>query len=205
MKNELILESFKVSGCDKDIKLVACDEGYVFLSTPTGGYQLIYNGIEDILDEGFLLLEVSEGSKSNMLFPVPDDKYLEVDSFLKHWDGENLQALKDKKVKSFLDYGKKVLKFIEENIDVAKMKPTYRTEYVDNTDYGGGVSTYVYIDLSWGESWEDDFEKSHVLTSMLTSQLIDEHFDCKDDYLWFSKIIVMFEPKAKNICDFIKI
>ena len=203
MDYELVIESIKTKDGVRETKLRACDDGNIYLSTPDASFKLQYNEFYDVIGEGFINCKTHEDSKLEILFAIVDEDYARIEEFLEYWDGENLKKLKDVKVNSFIRYWKTVFKFIEDNVDVKGLKPTYRTEYIDNTDCGGGIFTYVHIDLSFGLSWDDDFQKTYELTDRLSEVLVNQHLENDDEYLWFSEFMVRFEPTAKNPCDFV--
>ncbi len=204
MDRVLVLEEF----CDSEglhkVYLFACDDGCLNLRLPSGSYPLRYDEIVHISDDSYISLVVFEGSTAELLYQIEDEHYDEVADFLEYWDGYRLKELKDKKVNSFLDFWKFIFKFVEDNVDLEQTKPTFEVAPSDCRDYGGGLSIYFNIDLSWGNSWEDDYNKGRELTEELMSLLIDREFLDDDALRWYGDIFINFNPKAKNKKDFIK-
>lgn len=189
---------------DNYIKLIASDEGRLYLSMSGSWYEVADSEVQYMSGIGFIACYV-EGNKGTKFFvALGFSKIPDVMEYLSHWCYEELEKLKNRKVESFKAYLNYCLDYVAKNVDVENLRPTYKTEYIDNRYYGGGVFTYVHIYLSYGESWDDDYDKTYYLTEELTSQLIDRKMNGEDDYNWFGDIIVRFRPTADNREDFIK-
>ena len=186
----------------KNIQLQATDEGFIQLKLFNQYHKVVHNDLQHIIDMSFIMAQAGEGSRTNLFLPVKLSLQPDVYNYFKYWDGEKLKELKSARVKSFIAYIEYCLDFIKNNVDIETYKPTYSTEYNDNTDYGGGISTYVYVYLKCGKDWDDNFRITSQLNEFLSSQLIDRHFSGEDDYYWFSNIIVQFRPLDDNKEDF---
>lgn len=204
MDDTLILESVEVDGKDKEILLVVVDTGKIILRIDHDSFEVACHDLYYMNGMTFIMVRAMEGCRLNLFVPLNLKIEPDVAAFLKYWDMLKLQEVKMKRLNSFIEYLKVCRDFISENVDVEGLKPTYATEFVDNSDYGGSVFTYIHINISWGESWSDDFNKSYDLTDNLTSLLIDRKLEGEDDFNWFSEVMVQFRPKALDSEDFEK-
>lgn len=177
-----------------NVKLVVSDEGKINLNLFSQFYKVAYHGLQHFGDMSFIMAYSGEGSRTKIFFPIKLSIEPDIVEFFDYWNEEKLNELKGTKAKSFLSYLNYCLDFIRDNVDVEGLKPTYKTEYIDNTDYGGGISTYIYIYLKCGKDWDNNFKITNALNEQLSSELIDRHFVGEDDYYWFSNIIVQFRP-----------
>lgn len=195
---------------NSEVYLLACDDGdnnglgSIKVMFPDMTYDLYDRDILYIADRAFLVLNACKGTRINVMYPLKSSEELVVRGFLSYWGSKRLQELKQAKWLGFLGYWKHALDFIGENVDVEKLKPTYKTHYIDNRDYGGSESLYLDIRMSYGKSWHHDFDKISKLNKLLMSEQIDRSFDDSDEEMWFSKIHINFRPLADNIEDFVE-
>lgn len=208
METKVLLTKDKKT--NSEVYLLACDEGdgngvgSIKVLFPDTTYDLYDRDILYVADRGFLVLNVCKGTRINIMYPLKSSEELVVRDFLSYWGSKRLQELKQAKWLGFLGYWKHVLEFVDKNVDVEKLKPTYETYYVDNRDYGGGESLYFDIRMSYGKNWHHDFDKTNKLNNLLMSEQIDMDFDDLDEERWFSKIHINFRPLADDIEDFVE-
>lgn len=195
----LVLE--QVAG--KSIKLIARDDGKIYLALPDSSYEVAEGEVQYLGGMAFIMCYVDGWRGAKMFVTLRFSQIPDVMYYFSYWGESKLQELKEEKWNSFKSYLQYCLNFIAENVDVDVLKPTYKTEYVDNRDYGGGVFTYVHIYLSFGESWDDDYRRCYELSEELTSQLIDKKLDGEDEYNWFGEVMVQFRPTTGDREDFL--
>lgn len=195
---------------NSEVYLLACDEGdsngvgSIKVIFPDMTYDLYDRDILYIADRAFLVLNACKGTRINVTYPLTLSEELIVRDFLSYWGNKRLQELKQAKWLGFLGYWKHVIEFVEKNVDVGRLKPTYETYYVDNRDYGGSESVYFNIRMSYGNNWHHDFDKTRKLNNLLMSEQIDRSLDGLDEEYWFSKIHINFRPLAEDIEDFVE-
>ncbi len=194
MKNNRFLN---IGTSDSGSMLQVSDEGVIKLHLLENEHTVAMDCVMYLGELALVMCYVSGNSGDILFFRLRDSQISDVMDYFYYWDREKLQELKDAKWNSFKSYLQYCLDFVGKNVDVEGLKPTYVTEYVDNRDYGGGVFTYVNIYLSFGISWDDDFERTYDLTKELTSQLIDRKINGDDEYNWLGKILVEFRPTAE--------
>lgn len=140
----------------------------------------------------FVPCYVSGNSGGMLFFRLKDAHIPDVMDFFSYWDKGKLQELKNEKVKSFLDYISFCLDFIRSEVDVEKYKPTYSTEFVDLRDCGGGTYVSVEVFLTFGNSWDEDYEKTYDLTESLTGKLFER--ELQGGRKWVGEVMVVFRP-----------
>lgn len=197
------MSSDKTLVVSNNVTLKVSDDGKIYLNVGSQLYYLADYGIQYIQDRCFLMAYIAEGKEGKIFIPVNIGSVPDVQAYFDYWDKERLSEVKSYKVRSFLAYINHCINFVRENVDVEKYKPTYETEYIDNTDCGGGIFTYINILMSFGESWDDDFDKTYELTERLTSELIDKSLgDGGDGYRWYGEFMFVFKPKFGDREDF---
>lgn len=178
----------------KSVRLYATDEGKITLGMYGNSFDLACDEIYHMNGMSFLMVYVNSEIKSKFFLSIKTSQEPDIKDYLRYWNASRLGDLKNNKVNSFLSYVNYCLDFIRDNVDVEGLKPTYSTEYVDNTEYGGGILTYFHIYLKCGRDWDDNFKITSALNQQLTSELIDRKFSGEDEYYWFSNMIVQFRP-----------
>lgn len=197
-------ESTIIKSKEHEVKLLACDDGIIRVKFPDNTYILEDRNLVYISDRAFLSLCAIEGTRINFLLPLKLNEERLARDFLDYWGEKRSKELKNIKWLGFLGYWKHVLDFISKNVDIELCKPTYRTVYYDHKDTDGSEGTNIEVLMSWGVSWQDDFDKSWELTERLVDEQIDRDIDGLDGYRWYRNLMVQFRPIAGNVEDFVK-
>lgn len=195
---------------NSEVYLLACDEGdsngvgSIKVLFPDMTYDLYDRDILYIADRAFLVLNACKGTRINVMYPLKSSEELIVRDFLSYWGSKRLQELKQAKWLGFLGYWKHVLEFVDKNVDVEGLKPTYLTEVSDHREHGDGIHIQIHILLSFGKSWQDDFDKTWELTEKLVDEQIDRSFDGLDKHNCYSNVMIQFRPIAGYVEDFVE-
>lgn len=196
MNKEVTLTKDKKSG--QEVKMFVSDEGTIKVSLPSGVLDLYDRDILYIQDRAFLVLNTYEGTRINVMYPLKNSEELLVRDFLSCWGQKRLDEVKNAKWLNFIEYWKHIFEFVGKNIDVKGLKPKYYTEVRDHRGFGDGINIQINILLSFGLSWQDDFDKCWGLTEKLVDEQIDRYFDGLDTQNWHRYISIQFRPIAGN-------
>lgn len=191
--SRLLLEEYTHDKVLNSINLQACDDGNIYLRTPTGSFKLLYNEITYIDGIAYIFLEAHEGSRSKLLYAVRDSKIYDIVDYMRIWHSAALTKLRDDKWKSFLLFWNYTLNFIRDNVDITNV--TYKLYATDYRQYEGDLN--LHFDVHLTDDYSDSYDDYFNLQELWFDGYYDLHkAECDDgkEYYWFSNIFVSFKP-----------